>query len=181
MVTKLKEFISVYFWWGVIFGGIMNIVVNMGPVGHWLCSLGMLCVYIKDCRYRSRGMFGCWVFLNCSMVKDNGLRNKVPIENDCYIVKTVHITVVVNAHSSSSYEWCSSCYFLENLRATSESGLGRHNETTNPRALTWSSRRPTHLTDRGTAPGSWHNNQHHNQMHVPTRAYIFVHLKMLKH
>jgi len=30
MVTKLKELISVYFWWGVIFGGIMNIVVYMG-------------------------------------------------------------------------------------------------------------------------------------------------------
>jgi len=32
MVTKLKELISVYFWRGVIFGGIMNIVVYMGSL-----------------------------------------------------------------------------------------------------------------------------------------------------
>jgi len=32
MVTKLKELISVYFWWGVIFGGIMNIVVYIKTI-----------------------------------------------------------------------------------------------------------------------------------------------------
>jgi len=29
MVTELEELVSVYFWWGVIFEALMNVVINM--------------------------------------------------------------------------------------------------------------------------------------------------------